>query len=269
MLQIFKYFFGIIGVLILVYVLIVVLRTIFSSGFGNSVQTISDPAVQNNIASGTKDLANAVGQFSLANWLRNFRPFAYAPLEVTTDVTDRLRPKYYNDDLEKYDGYYGNTAWRENLNWQDLGRAPDRHPTDFVPIGDAYYEQLLYANENQNNREPNFSGNNLKASDKYIKPHTRAGSIVKNNSLLTGSAFFKVFTLGKFPIYILDQEGNTVGVVTAFANGDVEKDNSAPFRAVIDLDNINIRQGFLMYKNENLEISGIKAVTVVPVLFQK
>jgi hypothetical protein len=258
--EIFKYFVGIIGVLILVYVLIVVLRTVLTSGVSTGANIISDPVAQQNIASGTKDIVNAVGQFSLANWLRDFRPFSYAPMEVTTDVTDRATPKYYNDDLSKYN----TSAWKENLNWQNLRDAPDRHPTDFAPIGNYYYNQL----NGGNSSEEEDVKQEIEVSDKYIKPNTKPRSIVKNNSVISGLAYYKVFTMGKFPIYILNEEGDTVGEIIAYANGDVQKDGGAPFRAVVNLKGVFTSRGFLMFKNENTEISGIKAVNTVPVYFQ-
>lgn len=265
MTEIFKYFVGIIGVLILVYVLLVVLRTVLTSGVSTGANIITDPAVQQNVASGTVNLVNAVGEFSLASWLRNFRPFAYAPIEVTTDVTDRATPRYYNDDLSKYNS----SAWRENLNWQNLNAAPNNHPTDFVPVGGWYTQQLL---ESQNGTNYNSEGNGneeIQISDRYIIPATKPGSIVEDNSVLTGRAYYKVFSQREFPIYILDERGNTVGSITAYANGDIGRDETVPFRAVVDIDYLPISRGFLMYKNENLEMSKIKAVTVFPVLFQK
>jgi hypothetical protein len=265
MMQIFKYFVGIIGVLILVYVLLVVLRTVLTSGVSTGANIITDPAVQQNVASGTVSLVNAVGEFSLASWLRNFRPFAYAPLEVTTDVTDRATPRYYNDDLSRYNS----KAWQENLNWQNLHEAPDNHPTDFVPVGGWYTKQLLESQNSVNSLNENGSEEEIEISDRYIVPATKSGSIVKDNSILTGRAYYKVFSQREFPIYILDERGNTVGSVTAYANGDIRRDETVPFRAVIDIDYLPIYRGFLMFKNENVELSQIKAVTVIPVLFAK
>jgi hypothetical protein len=250
--EIFKYFVGIIGVLILVYVLLVVLRTVLTSGVSTGANIISDPSVQQNVASGTKDLVNAFGQFSLANWLRSFRPFEYAPIEVR--VADELTPRFYNDELENYSGFWKNP---ENLKWQNLNSAPNSHPTDFVPIGDWYKDGNKISEEM------------LPISDKFIIPSTRPGSFVEDNSILTGSAYYKVFSKRQFPIYILDERGNTVGSVTAYANGDVRPDRTVPFRAVLDIDYLPIYRGFLMFKNENMEISQIKAVTVIPVLFAK
>lgn len=256
MTEIFKYFVGIIGVLILVYVLLVVLRTVLTSGVSTGANIISDPSVQQNVASGTKDLVNAVGQFSLASWLRSFRPFDYAPVEVR--VADDLSPKYYNDNLQNYSGYWNNA---ENLKWQNLNQAPNNHPTDFVPIGGWYTDELY------NNYET--KQDDIPISDRYIFPATKSGEIINDNSLLLGRAYYKVFSQREFPIYILDEKGNTVGQVTAFANGDMRRDETVPFRAVVDLDYLPIYRGFLMYKNENIEISGIRAVTVLPVLFAK
>lgn len=262
MMQIFKYFVGIIGVLILVYVLLVVLRTVLTSGVSTGANIITDPRVQQNVASGTVNIVNAVGEFSLASWLRSFRPFAYAPIEVTTDVTDRATPRYYNDDLSQYNS----NAWSENLNWQNLNAAPNTHPTDFVPIGSYYNNQLQ---EGQNSQNVHTNVDEIQISDRYIMPATKSGSIIEDNSVLTGRAYYKVFSQREFPIYILDERGNTVGSVTAFANGDVRRDETVPFRAVVDIDHLPIYRGFLMYKNENVELSQIKAVTVIPVLFAK
>ncbi len=263
--QIFKYFVGIIGVLILVYVLLVVLRTVLTSGVSTGANIVTDPAVQQNVASGTVDLVNAFGNFSLASWLRNFRPFAFAPIEVTTDVADGATPKYYNSDLSKYDS----GAWKENLNWQNLNAAPNNHPTDFVPIGGWYTQQLLESQNGTNYNDENNLDEDIQISDRYIVPATKPGSIVEDNMLLTGRAYYKVFSQREFPIYILDERGNTVGSVTAYANGDMRRDETVPFRAVADLDHLPIYKGFLMYKNENIDLSKIKAVTVVPVLFAK
>lgn len=262
--EILKYFIGIIGVLILVYVLLVVLRTVLTSGVSTGADIITNPQVQENVASGTKDLVNAVGQFSLASWLRNFRPFEYSPIEVR--VSDELTPRYYNDNLQNYSDYWGNSG---NLKWQNLNQAPDSHPTDFVPIGGWYTKNLLESQNAGGLNNEIYNEEEVKISDRYIIPATKPGSIVKDGSVLTGRAYYKVFSLREFPIYILDERGNTVGSITAFANGDIRPDETAPFRAVVDIDYLSLDRGFLMYKNENTEMSKIKAVTVVPVLFQK
>jgi hypothetical protein len=54
-----------------------------------------------------------------------------------------------------------------------------------------------------------------------------------------------------------------------FVNGDLGRDGFVKFRGVTDLDNVWAPEGYLMFKNDNEKISKVKAVTVVPVLFQR
>lgn len=275
MTEIFKYFFGIIGVLILVYVLIVVLRMVLVNGASTGMNILGDKETQEKVASNTKDVVQAVGQFSLAEWLRSFRPFAYAPIEVTTDVTDRVvnNPRFYNDDLTKYEGYYasGGGSWRENLNWQNLNEQPNNHPTGVQPVDSSYYSQFFNPENSENGGgiESDAEGKKLQASAEYIRPFTRPGEILYDNGVLNGTAYFKVFTTGRFMIYVLDEYGNTVHSIVAYTNGDLGHTGWVPFRAVLDTDKVPIRRGFLMYKNENVEVSAIKAVNIVPVVFAK
>jgi hypothetical protein len=111
--------------------------------------------------------------------------------------------------------------------------------------------------------------NEIKPSDRYIFPNIRPIETVYDNQVVTGRAFYKVFSKGQFMVYVLDRNTNTVGEFKMFANGSVEDDFSVDFRGVIDTDQIPINSGYLMFKNDNEKISKVKAVTVVPVLFQR
>lgn len=247
MLEIFKYFVGIIGVLILVYVLIVILRTVLQSGFVAGSEIASATSTSNTVASTTN---------IVLNWFKNIKPITMSPIYVGYDQNNAQYSFFGNNENKGY-------KTQSQLYWQNLGSAPNSHPTDWVPVDKNYQDTFSY--------EPNKveQENEIKPSDRYIFPNIRPIETVYDNQVVTGRAFYKVFSKGQFMVYVLDRNTNTVGEFKMFANGSVEDDFSVDFRGVIDTDQIPINSGYLMFKNDNTPISGIKAVTVVPVLFAK
>lgn len=261
MLNIFKYFFGVIGVLILAYVLIVVIRTVLITGFSTGKEVVNNENVKAVASSTTNKVANSIENFSLINFIKGFHPFQFSPLYVGYDNVNQPYTFFGN----KSDRV--NYKTQESLYWQNLNDAPNAHPTDWIPVGKSYSEILFNSENNSDNQEE------LKVEAKYIMPNIQIGQTIVNNSVINGKAYYKVFTQRIFPIYILDKEGNTLGMFNAYANGDIGPDEMVNFRAVVNLPQDMPRnwafKGFLMFKNENLEMSQIKAVKVVPVLFAK
>lgn len=261
--EIFKYFVGIIGVLILAYVLIVIVRTVLVTGFSTGAEVASNPKVQNAVSSSTGQLATALGGFSLTEWAKGFKPFQFAPIYVGYDNENKPYSFFGNNEGKGFDT-------QQKLYWQNLGSAPNQHPTDWAPVGTTYAETFFGNNTGENSAGGGEeSGEELQPDPNLIKPSVKQGDIVKNNSVITGRAHYKVFSLRVFPIYVLDRDGNTVGKFSAFANGNIGPDQFVNFRAVADLDSVRVPYGFLMFKNENEEMSKLKAVTLVPALFQK
>ena len=267
MLEIFKYFIGIIGVLILAYVLIVVIRTVLITGFSTGKEVVASTTVSQSVASGTVSVVDAIKGFSfttLSDWLLNHRLVTVSPIYVGYDQQNAGYSFFGNNEGKGF-------KTQEQLYWQNLNDAPNAHPTDWVPVGKSYYQTLLNnSDQGENNNE--LTEEDAKIEVKYIRPNLSNGEILSDNTVITGRAFYKVFSQRVFPIYILDTNGNTVGAVKAFANSDIGQDEFVTFRAVLDLDKMNMgnsAQVYLLFKNENFEMSKIKAVNVVPVILRK
>ena len=267
MLEIFKYFIGIIGVLILAYVLIVVIRTVLITGFSTGKEVVASTTVSQSVASGTVSVVDAIKGFSfttLSDWLLNHRLVTVSPIYVGYDQQNAGYSFFGNNEGKGF-------KTQEQLYWQNLNDAPNAHPTDWVPVGKSYYQTLLNnSDQGENNNE--LTEEDAKIEVKYIRPNLSNGEILSDNTVITGREFYKVFSQRVFPIYILDTNGNTVGAVKAFANSDIGQDEFVTFRAVLDLDKMNMgnsAQVYLLFKNENFEMSKIKAVNVVPVILRK
>ncbi len=251
MVKIFTWFFGIIGVIILIYVLIVVVRTVFSYGttaVSNTQNTVSTSSVV--IASTTSNVANAVAGFSLLDWVRNsFHPFAYAPMDVTV-ATDT----YVN---------YGNTgnsyAPRTSYVQYLLSGFGESHD-DF----DARWGGAPYVAPNQQNQQPT---NTLPVGDsKYIKVNSFLTPQVKQDQVVSGLAYYQVYSDRFFPVYVLDGNKGIIGIVKAYVNGSIRADGYIPFRAVLSFTNPTTPTGYLVFKNM-YDTDAISAVTIIPIRF--
>lgn len=271
MLNIFKYFFGIIGVLILVYVLIVVLRTVLVTGFTSGKEAINDPNVKQNVASGTVSLTQSISNFTLSGlsaWLLSARPLTVSPIYVGYDQENAGYSFFGNNENKGY-------KTQQQLYWQNLNNAPNAHPTDWVPVGKSYTQVLL---DSQNAGDPsqydqNQNQEEIKPSSEYIRANVTVGQEVLHNSVITGKAYYKVFSQRVFPIYIIDENGTVKGMFKAFANSDIGRDEMVDFRAVVKLPPEMPRnsyfKGSLFLTNDNTELSQIKAENKIPVIFAK
>lgn len=272
MLEIFKWFFGIIGVIILVYVLIVIVRTVIGVGSSTIATVATSTQVQNNIASTAQPVVAATTGFSLADWVRGFHPFNFAPVYVGLEPNSSTTPTrgaFYGDEFNpnpNVTNWQNATSanWQANLMYQNLNDAPDDHPTDWMPVDGS---AQMYSNST--NPSTNANSNKPKADSKYITPYLNDNSVIKNDQVITGFAYYKVFSNRIFPIFILDQSGRQLGVVKAFVNGDLQANGFVPFRAVMSLPNIPAQKGILVFKNDNAEESGIQAATMVPIIFKR
>lgn len=246
MMGILKWFFGIVGTIILIYVLIVMVRTVISSGFSTASQ-VATSTVGTTIASTSTNVANNLSTFSFTQWLANFHPFKFSPIYVGYDNGN------------SHSSFFGDSTYKtqNQLYWQNLNDAPDTHPTDWAPVRN----NSAITNADNIVDDPS----QVKASSKYIKVYYPENSSVTNSKVINGIAFNKVFSNRYFPVYVLDSEGEVLGNSKAFVNGDLQKNGFVNFRVVIEFNKNYQGPGFLMFKNENLDEAGFKAVTVLAV----
>lgn len=257
---IFKWFFGIIGAIILVYVLIVMVRTVITSGF-STVKTVSTSTTTDAISSTTIKAVNTVTTFSLTEWLRNFQPFKFSPLYIGYDAQNANTGFFTKNQ---------NRQTQEDLYNQNFNDAPNFHPTDWAPVEsfDSRWNSAQNQNSNLISQIQNPNQNTIPSSSKYIKVNLDNNFPVKNFQAINGLAYVKVFSNRYFPVYVLDQNGNIIGSGSALPNGDINSAGFVPFRVVLEFNNQGNSSGFLMFKNENVDQVGFKAVTVVPVIFR-
>jgi hypothetical protein len=254
MLEIFKYFFGIIFILILTYVLIVIVRTVFVSGLLTTKEVINNPNTNQTIASTTVGAARAVSTFSLTSWLQNFRPFQYAPVDVAYDNTNS-GSRFYQED-----SFFLNQNLQRQLYWQNLNDAPNTHPTDYVPLT---FDQRWGGGRNNSQTQES------EATDygaRLIFINLKDGEKVVNKQVITGSAHISLFENRNFPVYVFDTNGEVVGSGKMYINGDVNRNAFVPFRGTVEFET-NLKAGYLLFKNTNQSSIGIKATKVVNVNF--
>lgn len=258
--QIFKVFFGIIGVIVLIYVLFVIVRTVLTTGaktvITTPVATTTANTAQNIIASGTASVTNTITTFSFMGWLNNWHPLQFAPVVVspiTVVPGSESGPSYFSDGSSNT---AGNNSSNSSYNyWSTINDAPNDHPTDWAPVDSV-------PTENTNTSDTASVGDS-----KYIQVSLNQNSVIKENQVITGYAYYQVFTNRIFPLAIIDDNGRTLGVVKVFANGQLQANGFIGFRAVLDYYDPTTPKGYLVFKNDNVSDVGFKAVTVVPVFF--
>jgi hypothetical protein len=265
MLNIFKWFFGVIGIIILIYVLIVMVRTVLKTGYN----TATDPTVDNVVASNTQKLASSTINFSLSNWLANFHPFNYSPVDVALpngqpSVVDQI---YNNSSTFHPDGYSNEAS---EMYFQSLNEAPADHPTDYAPVTNSImnsYSKSESIDSRYGIRDSNQATEETAPSNQFIFSSIHPGATVKSYQDVTGMALDRVFWNGVFPIFVYDGQGNKIGFARAYPNGDLQPNGYVRFRGVLQYQTPRTANGYLVFQNESQEISGINAKTIVPVNF--
>ncbi len=285
MMSIFKYFFSIIGGLILIYVLFIMIRTVFYSSI-NTAQTVVSSEKTKNIGTTTAAALSTFTAFSLTKWLNDFHPFQFSPVYVGTDAANS-HSSFFGT------GQMNGLKTQQQVYEESKSKISTTHPTDWAPVGefdtrwsgsgrnqgnvntqtslDQDPERNIYMNDVSNfSEEVAMSPDKLK-QDKlkatYVTPYLQVNTRVRNSQVVHGYAFFKVFSNRSFPVLVLNEKGLVIGSSKAFVNGDVNPNGYVNFRVVLSFMSKSAKSGFVVFKNENSELSGISAETVVPIDF--
>jgi hypothetical protein len=186
MITIFKWFFGIIGTILLVYILVVILQTFLSAGTG-VVESVTSTTTQagNSTTSATTTVKKGLFGFSFLEWVKSFHNSPYAPMYVTYDATSS-GPMFYG-------GYYSaseNLVNNNNLTWQNLS---DRENSGF---------DSMWGNLNANNQP---KAGVMSGDNRYIVPDLLNNSSLNSNQIVSGLADQRVFVNRFFPVFILAQ----------------------------------------------------------------
>jgi hypothetical protein len=242
MLTIFKYFFGIIGIIILVYVLVIVLRNFLTTGFNTISEISTNQDAQDKVLSGSETLVNKVKNFSIWEFIKSFHPSPYAPMYITHAT---------NSGAMYYAGEYSiseNLVNNNNITW---GNTSD---TNFdTKWGPQVKQQKIY----------NYFNN-----EKLIESSTKSGDYIYSGQVISGVAHTSVFSDNYFWGFVLDERGSILGKGKMFMNGEI-RDNLVPFRGVIEFYTVQNQIGFLVLRNENTSSLGASAIRTIQVNLYK
>lgn len=110
MLTILKWFFGAIAIVILLYILVVLIKTFFGYYVAPGTVADSNNQVKQSIDAGANTLAYKITHFNLNNWVKDFHPFAYAPIYVVPGEQSSFfdNSENYTSDFDKR---WGSQSW--------------------------------------------------------------------------------------------------------------------------------------------------------------
>ncbi len=230
MFDIFKWFFGIVGVIILAYLIILAFKGILSFTTGEKVD-VGTSTSENVLASTTT---------TFKDWLQKlYTPAPFAAGGVVVEHRNPIADKILNA-YSDYD-FYGNTQDDFDTRW-----------------GGQKIEPATKSNDQQVNADEDTKNTG------EIKTELSSDSVVENNQIIYGSAKEEIFNERSFPITILDQNKKVIGSAKVFVNGEVKKDGFIPFRGVISFIKPTTNTGYMMLNNESniIKINFTKSTTI-------
>jgi hypothetical protein len=110
MFTVLKWFFGAIAIVILLYILVVLIKTFFGYYVAPGTVADSNSEVKQAIDAGANTLAYKITHFNLNNWVKDFHPFAYAPVYVVSDN----QPSFFDNNdnyTSDFDRRWGSDTW--------------------------------------------------------------------------------------------------------------------------------------------------------------
>ncbi len=228
--NIFKWFFGIVLLILFAYLIVLGVRGLLSV-IGNSKNgTNSNSSVS---VSATTSSFSVKDWFS--NWFKNSpNASTYVPgsvivagqnnssgsVEYRNPIADKILSLYGKDD---FDSRWGG--------------------------GNSYFNN---SNNNYSNNGENIQENRQTQENSKIKSNLKENSVISNNQVITGYADKSNYSNRYFTIKILDKDEKLIGTIKAFMNGDIQKDGSIPFRGVLNFTTPSSDYGFLDYGDNNL-----------------
>lgn len=234
--NIFKWFFGIVLLILFAYLIVVAVRSLLSfTGFGSSSNTTNPSVSSSSIATSSN--------FSVKNWFSNW--FKNSPVSSTyvpgsvivasqnnfgSDATEEYRNPIADRLLKAYSNYDFDSRWETE---------------------NSYYNENKI-NNTLNNDNFQKQGSVSVNKNSKIKSNLAENSSISNNQVITGYADNSVYSNRYFLIKILDKDQNLIGTIKAFMNGNAQKDGSIPFRGVLNFNTPSSSYGYLDYGNEDL-----------------
>ncbi len=94
-------------------------------------------------------------------------------------------------------------------------------------------------------------GNELEKTDFIQSLFPRPGEIIKSPLIATGQARGYWFFEASFPVYILNDKNEIIGVGFATADDDWMTENFVPFSAEVQFDPKGAKNGFVILKKDN------------------
>lgn len=237
MIDIFKWFFLTVGVVILVYVLIILSRSILSVG-GNFL----------SVATSTTTTSTGGVTSIFDTWLKNFRPFSVAPISVVPDTVNGIYKSSSG-------AYYNSTTVTDRL----IGEY-QRLPDFDTRWGGGYYNTQPANTDTSNNSRSILENKNPELFKIYLEKY----SSIQNDQVISGYAYYELFSNRVFPVYILDNNKKIIGEVKAFANGDL-KNYFVPFRAVLSYEPPATEEGYIVFQSAEKNKTSI---SVIPIFFK-
>ncbi len=251
--DIFKWFFGIVIVIIFAYFIVVAVRAVMSttsSVLGNGKTSAST-------------------NFSVKDWFTNlYKPTAYTYVPGSVIVAGQNDTTSNN--LNSGTGQYRNPIADKILNSYsklDLtgnGNTEEEFDTRWGG-GSSFFSDTNNSNSNQNIGKTGL-GKEISNNTSNIQPNIDENSAISNNQVINGYADKSVYENRYFTVQILDQNKNVIGTIKAFINGDIRKDGTIPFRGVLSFNTPTSGSGYLNFNNENLlkiYFAGVRISSVV------
>lgn len=248
MATIFKWFFGIVGTILIVYILVLFLRSIPTwvktvSGTTTTTTTIATSSEQ-NVGSVTD---------SIKNFFKNvYKGSAYTAGSVV------VSGEHGSGNVSGYRNPIADKILNAYSHWDFYATSTDDFDTRWGSKN-KYLDDSTQSNYTQTTgSQTQTSGKVLdsnytsqKQTSERILITTNLNSTVRNNQIIAGYADSNVFTERTFPIYILGPNKEVIGEVKAFTNGDKRSNGYIPFRGVLSFSAPKETYGYLMFLDES------------------
>lgn len=246
MAEVFKWYFGIVAIIILIYVLIVVVRSLAS--YTTNLAHVATTTATNTVSTSTFSTTTLFGIIP-ATIFKNFHPFQFAPISVVPNISAQVSAGVQNDTKANYD-YMQNafaTPFTDSL--INSYSKMDAGGQDFDSRwGTGAWDYSKYENA------PNYVNSKV-AVNTSLKPNQE----VRDYDVITGKTYYGNFSQdGTFPIYVLDENKVLIGSSKGFVNGQADRDGNISWRGVLNFQISNTNTGYVVLNNTD----------VIPVTFK-
>jgi hypothetical protein len=232
MVQILKWFAGVILLIIFAYFIVLGIRAITSSA-DDVTETETATSTSDQVVNFFKSLFRPVALTSGTVIVANQGNVGTAQGESRNPIADKLL-SYYKD-------------WNVSI-----ANGPDDFDARWGGSG-------IVANATSTNAQNNSQNNNQNVANtqyprEYIKINLSPNSILKTNQVLTGKAHKSVFEDNLFYMTVLDENKRVLGVNKMFTNGSESVDGVIAFRGVLNFNSTQSRSGYLQVKEDKINL---------------